>query len=84
LPARQSERRTNTRNDTLRYGNSNITVAGQTAPGRGITIAGTATKWTGSNVIVRNITVRPNLAPKETKNAFLQKFSRIRERKVVA
>src|SRR5262245_39922619 len=50
-------------NDTLRYGKSNITVAGQTAPGSGITIAGTATKWTGSNVIVRNITVRPNLAP---------------------
>jgi hypothetical protein len=50
-------------NDTLRYGKSNITVAGQTAPGPGITIAGTATKWTGSNVIVRNLTVRPNLAP---------------------
>jgi len=41
---------------------SRITVAGQTAPG-GITIAGVGTKWTGDNVILRNITVRPNKDP---------------------
>jgi hypothetical protein len=50
-----------TANDTLRYGKANITVAGQTAPGPGITIAGTGTKWTGTNIILRNITVRPRL-----------------------
>jgi hypothetical protein len=48
-------------NDTLRYGKSNVTIAGQTAPGPGITIAGTATKWTGSNVILRNISIDPNI-----------------------
>lgn len=47
-------------NDTLRFNRSNITVAGQTAPGPGITIAGTGTKWTGTNNIVRNISIRPN------------------------
>lgn len=47
-------------NDTLRYGKANITIAGQTAPGPGITIAGTGTKWTGDNIILRNITIRPN------------------------
>lgn len=46
----------------FRTGASNITVAGQTAPG-GITIAGVGTKWTGDNVILRNITVRPNKDP---------------------
>lgn len=48
-------------NDTLRYGKDNITIAGQTAPGPGITIAGTGTKWTGNNNIIRNLTVRPNI-----------------------
>ncbi len=49
-----------TANDRLRYGKANITIAGQTAPGPGITIAGTGTKWTGENFILRNITIRPN------------------------
>lgn len=49
--------------DTLRYNKGNITIAGQTAPGPGITIAGTGTKWTGSNLILRNISIRPNKAP---------------------
>ncbi|TWU27744.1 hypothetical protein [Bythopirellula polymerisocia] len=49
-----------TANDRLRYGKANITIAGQTAPGPGITIAGTGTKWTGDNIILRNITIRPN------------------------
>lgn len=44
-------------------GKGNITIAGQTAPGAGITIAGVGTKWTGTNVILRNITIRPNIAP---------------------
>jgi len=48
-----------TANDRLRPGSSNITIAGQTAPGPGITIVGTGTKWTGENVILRNISVRP-------------------------
>lgn len=47
----------------FRSSKSNITIAGQTAPGPGITIAGVGTKWTGSNVILRNITVRPNKDP---------------------
>jgi pectate lyase len=47
----------------FRASKDNITIAGQTAPGPGITIAGVATKWTGSNVILRNITVRPNKDP---------------------
>ncbi|MCA9236985.1 MAG: hypothetical protein KDA44_16030 [Planctomycetales bacterium] len=46
----------------FRSGKSNITVAGQTAPG-GITIAGTGTKFTGDNLVVRNLTVRPNQDP---------------------
>src|SRR5262245_52639216 len=50
-------------NDTFRVGTGKITVAGQTAPGQGITIAGTGTKWTGDNVILRNLTVRPKIAP---------------------
>lgn len=49
-----------TANDRLRYGKANITIAGQTAPGPGITIAGTGTKWTGENIILRNLTIRPN------------------------
>jgi pectate lyase len=49
-----------TANDRLRYGKANITIAGQTAPGPGITIAGTGTKWTGDNIILRNLTIRPN------------------------
>ncbi|MDZ4658813.1 MAG: hypothetical protein SH868_14655 [Bythopirellula sp.] len=47
----------------FRSGASNITIAGQTAPGSGITIAGVATKFTGNNVILRNLTVRPNKDP---------------------
>ncbi|WP_428938339.1 pectate lyase family protein [Fontivita pretiosa] len=38
---------------------SNLTIAGQTAPGPGITIIGQASKWTGSNVILRNLKFRP-------------------------
>lgn len=44
----------------FRSGRNNITVAGQTAPGPGITIAGVGSKWTGDNVILRNVTVRTN------------------------
>ncbi|WP_425397132.1 hypothetical protein [Aeoliella sp.] len=51
----------NTAQDRLRYGKANITIAGQTAPGAGITIAGTGTKWTGDNIILRNIAIRPNV-----------------------
>lgn len=48
------------RNDHfLRVGKSNITIAGQTAPGSGIVIQGTGMKFTGSNVVVRNISTRP-------------------------
>lgn len=47
----------------FRSGKSNITIAGQTAPGPGITIAGVAAKFTGNNNIIRNITVRPNKDP---------------------
>lgn len=50
--------------DTLRFNWGNITIAGQTAPGPGITIAGTGTKWTGTDVILRNIAVRPNKSSK--------------------
>src|SRR5262245_53059454 len=42
----------------FRSSKDNITIAGQTAPG-GITIAGVGSKWTGNNIILRNITVRP-------------------------
>ncbi|GEM_PF-664711 len=52
----------------------NITVAGQTAPG-GITIAGIGTKWTGDNVILRNITVRPNKDPVNPSNSTYDGFS---------
>jgi hypothetical protein len=40
-------------------GTSNITVAGQTAPGPGITIAGNGAKLSGSNVIFQHISFRP-------------------------
>lgn len=50
-------------NAWFRSSKSNITVAGQTAPGVGVTIAGVGTKWTGSNVILRNLSVRPNKDP---------------------
>src|SRR5207249_3433029 len=43
----------------LRTGNSNITIAGQTAPGNGITIIGQGTKFSGSNVIFRHVKMRP-------------------------
>jgi hypothetical protein len=46
----------------FRSGKSNITIAGQTAPG-GITIAGTGSKFTGDNVVLRNMTFRPNKDP---------------------
>lgn len=46
----------------FRSGSSNITIAAQTAPG-GITIAGTGTKFTGNNIILRNLTVRSNQDP---------------------
>jgi hypothetical protein len=46
----------------FRSGKSNLTIAGQTAPG-GITIAGTGTKWTGDNIVLRNISVRTNQDP---------------------
>ncbi|MGC4074382.1 MAG: pectinesterase family protein [Nibricoccus sp.] len=57
-------------NDTLRYNDGNLTIAGQTAPGTGITIAGTGTKWTGSNVILRNITIIPGKESLVTFDAF--------------
>ena len=43
----------------FRTGCSNITIAGQTAPGDGIFIYGIGTKFTGNNVVVRNLTFRP-------------------------
>jgi pectate lyase len=46
----------------FRSGKSNITIAGQTAPG-GLTIAGTGSKFTGENIILRNLTVRTNQDP---------------------
>ncbi len=52
-----------TANDTIRYNKGEFTLAGQTAPGPGITIAGTGTKWVGTNVIARNITIIPNKQP---------------------
>jgi hypothetical protein len=53
-----------TNDDTVRFNNGNITVAGQTAPSPGITIAGAGSKWTGTNVILRNIADRPNVSAK--------------------
>jgi hypothetical protein len=43
----------------LRTGASNITIAGQTAPGNGIVIYGQGVKLTGTNVVVRNVHFRP-------------------------
>ena len=43
----------------LRTGKSNITIAGQTGPGNGITIIGQGTKFSGSNVIFRHVKMRP-------------------------
>lgn len=50
-------------NQWFRVSKDNITIAGQTASGPGITIAGVGTKWTGNNVVLRNLTVRPNKDP---------------------
>jgi hypothetical protein len=52
----------------FRSSKSNITIAGQTAPGPGITIAGVGSKWTGNNVILRNINIRPNKDPANPTN----------------
>lgn len=62
-------------NHWLRVSKSNITVAGQTAPGLGITIAGVGTKWTGDNNILRNFTVRPNKDPVNPNNYTYDAFS---------
>ena len=43
----------------LRSGKSNITVAGQTAPGTGITIVGQGAKLSGNNWIFRHVKIRP-------------------------
>ncbi|HWP39722.1 MAG TPA: hypothetical protein VNL70_02265, partial [Tepidisphaeraceae bacterium] len=43
----------------FRTGVSNITIAGQTAPGKGIVIQGTGMKFTGTNVVLRNLSFRP-------------------------
>ena len=45
--------------ERLKIGNSNITILGQTAPGQGITIAGTDVLIAADNVIVRYLRVRP-------------------------
>lgn len=42
----------------LRIGNSNITIAGQTAPGGGITLRGAPLEITGSNLIIRHLRIR--------------------------
>lgn len=42
----------------LRISNSNITLAGQSAPGGGITLRGAGLEISGSNLIVRHIRVR--------------------------
>jgi autotransporter-associated beta strand protein len=47
----------------IRSGASNITVAGETAPGQGFTITGVTAKFTGGNVVVRNIRSRPGFDP---------------------
>jgi pectinesterase len=62
-------------NAWYRVGKSNVTIAGQTAPGTGITIAGTGTKWTGNNVILRNITARTNKDPSNPANYTYDAFS---------
>lgn len=45
--------------ERLKIGNSNITILGQTAPGQGITIAGTDVLIAADNVIIRYLRVRP-------------------------
>jgi pectate lyase len=45
----------------LEINKSNLTIAGQTAPGGGVTIMGNATKVTGSNIIIRHLKFRPKL-----------------------
>lgn len=40
---------------------SNLTIAGETAPGDGITIKGQGVKLSGKNVILRNLKVRPGM-----------------------
>ncbi|MDQ7988960.1 MAG: hypothetical protein REI09_04930 [Candidatus Dactylopiibacterium sp.] len=42
----------------LRIGHSNLTIAGQTAPGDGITLRGAPLELTGSNLIIRHLRVR--------------------------
>lgn len=42
----------------IRISNSNITVAGQTAPGGGITLRGAPLEITGSNLIIRHLRIR--------------------------
>lgn len=42
----------------LRIANSNITIAGQSAPGDGITLRGSPLEISGSNLIIRHIRVR--------------------------
>ncbi len=64
-------------------GVSNITIAGQTAPGGGIVIYGLGTKFTGTNVVVRNVHFRPGDAQAggrdglwlETKNSIIDHCS---------
>jgi hypothetical protein len=51
----------------FRASKSNITIAGQTAPG-GITLAGVGSKFTGDNLVVRNLTIRPNQDPANPNN----------------
>ncbi|MEU6076188.1 cellulose binding domain-containing protein [Micromonospora sp. NPDC047074] len=43
----------------LSISKSNLTIAGQTAPGPGVTIMGQATKVTGENIIIRHLKFRP-------------------------
>ena len=46
-------------NSGIGIGNGDVTIAGETAPGDGITLANCGLSITGSNVIVRYISVRP-------------------------
>ncbi len=52
----------------LRTGANNITVAGQTAPGGGIVIYGQGVKFTGTNVVIRNIHFRSGDAQDPTRD----------------
>lgn len=47
----------------IRVNASNLTIAGETAPGQGFTVTGTTLKFGGDNVIVRNIRSRPGFDP---------------------